>query len=312
MAVNLGLSPGQSTLNSLRNSIAPKPSVPSAPVSILGSFQTPSAQSNQASYSANLQGINQARAADTAGYNQASQFINQGATSGIAAINQGTQSGVAAINQGAQQATSRLEQGLTAAKAALSTLVGTTNSALEKFSVLSGLAGDPSGTLAAMQNDPSYQFRYNEGQRALQFGQAATGINGGRAAKELQAYGQGMASQELEAVQGRLLNLIGIGSPAIQQQAQYEQQTAGQIADIYSQAGTQSAGIYTQAGAQSAGIYGQQASSLASLRSQLAQNISTSYLAEGSARSQYELNRNPVITAVTQQGNRIGTRKITL
>lgn len=281
-------SPG--TISGFRNVTANMPSVPQPPVSILGSFQLPNAQSNQASLGSNLRGISQARAADTAGFNESSQFIREGATAGIGAIGRGEQRGV-----------DRIEQGLTQARSSLAGLIGTTEKALGRFSLLAGLAGDPSGTLEALQNDPSYQFRFNEGQRALQFGQAAGGIQGGRAAKELQAFGQGLASQEFESIQGRLLNLIGIGAPAIQQQAQYEQQAGSQIADIYG-----------QGGAQRANILGQQGSSLASLRSQLAQNISTSFLAEGAARSQFELNRNPVLSIVTQQGNRIGTRALNL
>lgn len=47
-----------------------------------------------------------------------------------------------------------------------------------------------------VQQDPGYRFRLDEGERALQNSQAATGITGGAAAKALAQYSQGLASQE--------------------------------------------------------------------------------------------------------------------
>jgi hypothetical protein len=83
-------------------------------------------------------------------------------------------------------------------------------------------------------DDPSYQFRFQQGQQALERSQGARGLlNSGNAAIELQQYGQGAASQEFQAQfervlqgmlgvekqydtqQSRLMELAGIGNAGI-------------------------------------------------------------------------------------------------
>lgn len=77
-------------------------------------------------------------------------------------------------------------------------------------------ANDPSNIyrnkLAGMVNgqfspdDPSYQWRFQQGQQALERSQGSRGLlNSGNAAVELQQYGQGAASQEYAAQFARLL-----------------------------------------------------------------------------------------------------------
>jgi len=61
-------------------------------------------------------------------------------------------------------------------------------------------------------DDPSYQWRYNQGQQAVERSMAAKGLlNSGNAAIELQQYGQGAASQEYGAQFNRMLQgLTGV------------------------------------------------------------------------------------------------------
>ena len=63
-------------------------------------------------------------------------------------------------------------------------------------------------------DDPSYQWRFQQGQQAVERSQAASGLlNSGNAAIELQKYGQGAASQEYGAEFSRLLSgLQGVGA----------------------------------------------------------------------------------------------------
>lgn len=57
-----------------------------------------------------------------------------------------------------------------------------------------------------MSTDPSYQWRFNQGQRAVERSLASKGLlQSGNAAIELQQYGQGAASQEYGAQYSRLL-----------------------------------------------------------------------------------------------------------
>ena len=76
--------------------------------------------------------------------------------------------------------------------------------------------------------EPGYQFRFEEGQRALDRGAAAKGglLSGGHAQKTIR-YGQGMASQEFSNVYNRISNIAGLGQTSATNSGQYAMQ-AGQ------------------------------------------------------------------------------------
>jgi hypothetical protein len=67
------------------------------------------------------------------------------------------------------------------------------------------------------QTDPGYQFRFEEGQRALDRGAAARGglLSGGYGRKAIR-YGQGFASNEYSNVYNRIANIAGLGQAANQ------------------------------------------------------------------------------------------------
>jgi hypothetical protein len=67
------------------------------------------------------------------------------------------------------------------------------------------------------QTDPGYQFRFEEGQRALDRGAAARGglLSGGYGRKAMR-YGQGFASNEYTNVYNRIANIAGMGQTANQ------------------------------------------------------------------------------------------------
>jgi len=102
--------------------------------------------------------------------------------------------------------------------------------------------------------DPSYNFRFDEGHRAVQRGAGARGdVLGGRAAKELLLYGQGAASQEFGAQFNRLASIAGIGQTATSQGVQ----AAGRSGDVQSDLLT-SIGAASGAGQAASGqIWGQ-------------------------------------------------------
>lgn len=88
--------------------------------------------------------------------------------------------------------------------------------------------------------DPSYQFRFKQGQGAVESSLASQGLlSSGRAGLELQQYGQGAASQEYQAQFERLFKLAGVGqsSPTEAARLQLEgakapMEAAGQIAEF--------------------------------------------------------------------------------
>lgn len=62
-------------------------------------------------------------------------------------------------------------------------------------------------TMADFQADPGYQFRVDQGQKALERSAAARGLNlSGAQAKALTSFGQGMGAQEYQAAYDRFNN----------------------------------------------------------------------------------------------------------
>ena len=91
------------------------------------------------------------------------------------------------------------------------------------------------------QTDPGYQFRFEEGQRALDRGAAARGglLSGGYGRKAVR-YGQGFASNEFTNVYNRIMGIAGQGQVANQHAgnaAQYGGTQMGQGALNYGAAG---------------------------------------------------------------------------
>lgn len=94
---------------------------------------------------------------------------------------------------------------------------------------LQALMADPS----SIQDDPSYQWRFGEGQRALEGSAAARGgLFGGGNTRDLMAYGQGMASQEYGNQWNRLFNIAGMGQNAAVGAGTAGQNTANSIGNI--------------------------------------------------------------------------------
>lgn len=69
-----------------------------------------------------------------------------------------------------------------------------------------------------VQMDPGYQFRYNQGLQAVERSASAKGLTqSGRLMKELQTYGEGLASQQYQQTLQNYAQMAGIGLPATQQ-----------------------------------------------------------------------------------------------
>lgn len=84
------------------------------------------------------------------------------------------------------------------------------------------------------QQDPGYQFRMNEGMKAINSGAAARGMaNSGATAKALTKYGQDYASSEYDKAYnrnyGRLSQLAGLGNGATNQMNQDAGQYGAQV-----------------------------------------------------------------------------------
>jgi len=105
--------------------------------------------------------------------------------------------------------------------------------------------------------DPGYQFRFGEGQKALERSASAKGMTfSGRTGRELTRYGQEMGSQEYGNAFGRHLQeqdrlynryagISGTGQSTAVQQGQYGMQTAGNVGNTMMTAGRAQAQGYT-------------------------------------------------------------------
>ncbi|MGB1214614.1 MAG: hypothetical protein ACPG4X_14715 [Pikeienuella sp.] len=125
--------------------------------------------------------------------------------------------------------------------------------ALEQYGALYGIGED--GLLdddemeearARFKTTPGYDFRFDEGMKALDRSAAARGaLRGGGHERELIRYGQGVASGEFENYANRLASIAGIGQQATGQGAAIGGQIAGNIAGI-AQSGAAAQGLAAQ------------------------------------------------------------------
>ncbi|GAG51235.1 unnamed protein product, partial [marine sediment metagenome] len=93
-------------------------------------------------------------------------------------------------------------------------------SAINQMRDLSGLGAEGSRETAmnSFYQDPGYQFRFDEGQRALENSALARGQGlSGNAGRALVGFGQGMGSQEYGNYWNRLAGLSGTGQTATNQ-----------------------------------------------------------------------------------------------
>lgn len=98
---------------------------------------------------------------------------------------------------------------------------------------------------------PGYQFRFNEGQRAVDSSGAARGLSmSGGTLKALTKYGQGVASDDFNNSFNQNLQLSSLGQNAATNSGQIGMQGAQTLADLYTQGGNaKAAGIAGSANA---------------------------------------------------------------
>lgn len=132
----------------------------------------------------------------------------------------------------------------------------------KSLSDLSGQMGDLSRsfTMTDFQQDPGYQFRMDEGQKALERSAAAKGgLMGGGTLKALSRYGQDFASNEYTNAYNRFNNDRDQRFNKLSSLAGVGQSSASQIANSGNQAGQQVAQNQIGVGnAQASNIMGQQ------------------------------------------------------
>lgn len=125
------------------------------------------------------------------------------------------------------------------------------NGALSKLEMLYGLKpADGGATPASMvASTPGYQFRYDEGMKAIQRSAAARGaLKTGSAVKALQRFGDGIASQEYDGFASRLAQIAGVGQAATGSTAAAGDNASARISAAYGAAGDARASAYANTG----------------------------------------------------------------
>jgi len=134
--------------------------------------------------------------------------------------------------------------------------------AIQQLARLSGLdigqggVGQEGDIQAALEATPGFQFRQEQGQQAVERSAAARGLlESGSVLKELNRFGQGLASQEFAAEQSRLAQLAGLtGNIASQgisqtgQQAQLQAQQGSQLGQLATSAASQRSSAVLEGG----------------------------------------------------------------
>lgn len=116
------------------------------------------------------------------------------------------------------------------------------------------VTGAPSGSQPKSISDllkatPGYQFRFDEGQKAVESSAAAQGgLNSGKTLKALTQYGQNYATGIYGDHMNRLAGLAGIGQTATTQMGQWGQNYANQASNNMMNAGNARSSMYAQQG----------------------------------------------------------------
>ena len=211
---------------------------------------------------------------------------------------QGAQAGGNMAANAANRAAQMQQEEATRARAAASPWTASGTAAVSKITNLLGLGSietnggnyntygwNPTGAkekqdaaFADFQTTPGYQFRMDEGSKALDRSAASRGmLRSGAQQKALTAFGQGIASEEYGNYMGNLLSMSGLGNQA----ASSANNTSGQL--------TQSAGnLIAQGGAARGSAYAAGANALASGISRGVQNA-TSLLSYGGSGGKFGL-----------------------
>jgi len=127
-------------------------------------------------------------------------------------------------------------------------------SALYRLAGLSGLSKTGKGDAgtpdySAFTSSPGYQFRLDEGMKAIERSAAARGgLRSGATMKSLNNYAQGEASQEYGNEWNRMAGLAGVGQTANGQNQQAGQAYANSLQSAYTNAGNARASAYQNTG----------------------------------------------------------------
>lgn len=150
-----------------------------------------------------------------------------------------------------------------------------------------GPAAFAAPTAQQMQQDPGYQFRLQEGQRALDMSAAARGtLRGGAQLKALQGYGQQLGSQEYQNAYNRAKDTYGLAYDAARDT--YNRQTQRTGDEYAADVNRYGWDAQERANAYNAAFRGSEAEYAPAMSTWQAQNLSGQRNAEFNAQNQWQ------------------------
>jgi hypothetical protein len=234
-------------------------------------------------------------------YQQSRSDITQGTTSGLEALGAGLGQARTDITGGTTDALNALQTGATQARGDITGAFGRAEAmfdpyaqagttALQQQLALSGALGQDAFN-QAYQESPQMAFLREQGMRANLSGAAATGgLGGGNVQKELQRFGQGLASQGLQQQIENLNALSGQGFNAATNASNVATTGGTNLANIASQLGANQSNLYQNQGQNLSAIAQQQG--LSGMDAYLNQGTNLARLAEGYGANQLNTRTN--------------------
>jgi hypothetical protein len=191
----------------------------------------------------------QARGDITAGTTQGLEALGAGFGQARQDITQGTAQGLEALGAGFGQARTDITDSFGRAEGMFDPYRQAGTTALQQQMALSGALGQDAFN-QAYQESPQMAFLREQGMRANLSGAAATGgLGGGNVQKELQRFGQGLASQGLQQQIANLGALSGQGLAATGSTANIATGAGSNLANLASGEGQARLGALTNQGA---------------------------------------------------------------
>ena len=142
-------------------------------------------------------------------------------------------------------------------------------------------------TLADFEADPGYQFRLSEGLKAIERSGAARGLAlSGRQLKDLQRFGQGLASEEFGRAYGREYQEAFNEYITGREGRNLRFNRLASLAGLGQTSSTTSANLAAQTGAQQAGIISSTGARLSDLQLQAANARASGYIGPANAYAQ--------------------------
>jgi hypothetical protein len=254
------------------------------------------------------QNIGDLRAAEAT----ANQQVGAGYDQGIETLNRLYGINIDDLRAAADQASQQVNTGFDEARGYFQPFQQGGAQAFQQQLALSGALGQDAFN-AARQQSPYEQFLFEQGMRGNLAGAAATGgLGGGNVQRELQRFGQGLASQGLQQQISNLSGLSGMGMQGSQALSGLATGRAGALGDI----GINTAqNIAAQRGTQAQGVSGlqtQRGSALGDIAINTAQNVagqrgtqaqSVSGLQTGRAGALGDITLNTMSNIAGQRGN---------